>query len=156
MTHNFTLRLEYATSALICSSARAVRKHDAADTKAMRPPLTSPAATPTMSCSAMPTLINRSGKAFLNASSLLEPTESLTTPTMRWFSCASSARVSTYALRQSYRGRSAIDWEAEAREAAAGSRGVVPPCCKRVSVMPNLLGDRLRQAHRAPGLAVLR
>ena len=32
MPHSLTLRLEYATSALICSSARAVRKQDAAET----------------------------------------------------------------------------------------------------------------------------
>jgi hypothetical protein len=95
MPQSFTLRFEYATSALICSSARPVRKQAAADTKAILPPLANPAATPTMSCSAMPTLISRSGKALLNASSLLEPTESFTTPTMRWFSCANSARVST-------------------------------------------------------------
>ena len=80
---------------MICSSARAVRKQDAAETNGMRPPLARPAATPTMSCSAMPTLISRSGKAFLNASSLLEPTESLTTPTMRWSASARSASVST-------------------------------------------------------------
>ncbi len=83
MPHSLTLRKEYATSALICSSARAVRKQDAADTNGIRPPLARPAATPTMSCSAIPTLINRSGNAFLNASSLLDPTESLTTPTIR-------------------------------------------------------------------------
>ena len=69
-------------SALICSSARPVRKQDAAETNGIRPPLASPEATPTMSCSAMPTLISRSGNAFLNASSLEEPTESLTTPTI--------------------------------------------------------------------------
>ena len=99
--HSLTLWSEYATSALICSSARPVRKQEAAETNGIRPPLARPAATPTMSCSAMPTLISRSGKAFLNASSLLEPIESLTTPTMRWSSWASAESVATYASRQS-------------------------------------------------------
>ena len=104
MPQSFTLVFEYATSALICSSARAVRKQDAADTNGIRPPLASPDATPTMSCSAMPTLISRSGNAFRKLFSLLDPTESLTTPTIRWSASASSASVSTYASRQSYRG----------------------------------------------------
>src|SRR3954447_18196488 len=98
--------------------ARAVRKHDGAETNGMRPPFARPAATPTMSCSAIPTLISRSGNAFLNASSLLEPTESLTTPTMRWSASASSERVLTYASRQSKRG-----WSL--REVAFGKVSVI-------------------------------
>ena len=65
--------------------------------------------TPTMSCSAIPTLISRSGNALRKLFSLLEPTESLTTPTIRWSASASWASVSTYASRQSYRGWSAIE-----------------------------------------------
>ena len=68
---------------MICSSARPVRNGAAPETNGIRPPLASPAPTPTMFCSAIPTLISRSGNAFWKAPSLLEPTLSLTTATIR-------------------------------------------------------------------------
>ena len=49
-------------SALICSSARPVRKQEAAETNGTLPPLARPAPTATIVCSAMPTLTMRSGK----------------------------------------------------------------------------------------------
>ena len=78
---------------MICSIARAVRKQEAAETNGILPPLARPAATPTMSCSAIPTLISRSGKRSWNVPSLLDPTESLTTATTRGSAAASSTSV---------------------------------------------------------------
>ena len=61
--HSTTGDWLYATSALICSSARPVRNGDAPQTNGTYPLSASPAPTPTMSCSAMPTLISRSGNS---------------------------------------------------------------------------------------------
>jgi hypothetical protein len=46
-----------------------------------------------MFCSAMPMLISRSGNAFWKAPSLLEPTESWSTATMRASAAASAISV---------------------------------------------------------------
>ena len=62
---------------MICSSARPVRKHDAPQVNGILPALARPALTPTRFCSAMPTLISRSGKRRLNSLRFDEPTESL-------------------------------------------------------------------------------
>ena len=70
-------------------------------TNGIRPPLARPAPTPTRSCSAMPTLISRSGNSSRNSTRLLEPTESLQTATMRSSSRASAISSSAKALRQS-------------------------------------------------------
>src|SRR5690349_8956878 len=88
-------------SALICSRARPVRKGEAPQTNGISPPLARPAETPTMFCSAMPTLIRRLGNSALKAPRLLEPTLSLHTATMRRSARASSISVSAKAWRQS-------------------------------------------------------
>lgn len=99
---SFTFAFEYATSVLICSSARPVRKQAAEQTNGIFPAFASPAPTPTRFCSAMPTLISRSGKRSRNTPVLLDPTESLFTTTMRVSASPSATRVSEKASRQSY------------------------------------------------------
>ena len=101
MPHNFTFAALYATSALICSRARPVKKGDAAQTKGMRPALANPALTPTIFCSAIPTLTSRSGKSSLNSPRKLDPTESLHTATMRSSLPANSTSVAAKGFRQS-------------------------------------------------------
>src|SRR6476659_6287128 len=99
---SLTFAFEYATSALICSSARPVRKHDAEPTKGIFPAFASPAPTPTRFCSAMPTLTRRFGKRLRNGPVLLDPTESLLTTTIRSSSSPSSSSMSEKACLQSW------------------------------------------------------
>ena len=82
MPHSFTLCRLYARSAFTCSRARPVRKHDAPQVNGILPALARPALTPTRFCSAMPTLISRSGNLRLNSLRFEEPTESFTTATI--------------------------------------------------------------------------
>ena len=60
-----------------------MRKQEAALTNGILPPLARPEPTPTMFCSAMPTLIVRSGHRLRKPPSLDEPMLSLTTMTIR-------------------------------------------------------------------------
>src|SRR5215472_12521511 len=96
-----TLALEYAMSTLICSMARAVRKHDAPHRYGTMPPFASPFPTPTMFCSAMPTLTNREGYFDLKSFILAEESESLITTHTRESCSAISSRAFAYASRQS-------------------------------------------------------
>src|SRR6476620_2510564 len=124
---SFTFAFEYATSALICSSARPVRKHEAEQTKGIFPAFASPAPTPTRFCSAMPTFTSRCGNRLRNAPVLLEPTESLLTTTMRSSSSPSSSSMSENAWRQSWKVASVIAQLLErARELLARRHLVVP------------------------------
>lgn len=99
--HRMTGCWLYATSAFTCSSERPVRNGAAAHTKGMSPEEARPAPTPTMFCSAIPTLMSRSGNSSRNAVRLLDPTESLQTATMRESSRASCTSSSAKAVRLS-------------------------------------------------------
>src|SRR5215472_3512799 len=101
MPQSFTLWRLYPRSALICSRARPVRKHDAPHTNGTRPPFASPALMPTMFCSAIPTLTRRSGKRLRNAFRLEDPIESFATATIRESFSARAQRASEKAARQS-------------------------------------------------------
>jgi len=94
MAQSFTFALVYARSTLICSMARAERKHDAPQTKGIMPPLANPAPTPTMFCSAIPTFTKRSGNFSLKFLSFADDSESLATAHTR----SSAAAISSNAL----------------------------------------------------------
>src|SRR5258707_14559515 len=76
--------------------------HAAAQTNGIFPLLERPAASPTMVCSAIPTLISRSGNRLPTLLILLEPTESLTTAQIRDSCTAMSSNAAAKASRQSY------------------------------------------------------
>src|SRR5215469_16415821 len=96
-----TLALEYAMSTLICSMARAVRKHDAPHRYGTMPPFASPLPIPTMFCSAMPTLTNREGYFPMKSFIFAEESESLITTHTRVSCSAISSKALAYAFRQS-------------------------------------------------------
>lgn len=134
-------------SALTCSIARAVRKQPAAETNGRRPPLASPAATPTMSCSAIPTFTVRAGNSFWNAPSLEEPTESFTTATMRSSARARSARVAAQVSRQSWVTTASLAFPATAgaSEATATHRGCRPGATSASPDAPGTTDGRKRR-----------
>src|SRR4051794_19438772 len=81
--------------------ARAVKKHDAPHKYGIIPPFASPLPTPTMFCSAIPTLTKRVGYFVLKSLNLAEESESLITAHTRRSFSAISSKALAYASRQS-------------------------------------------------------
>ena len=99
MPTSLTFLFEYATSTLICSILRMLRKQAGEATKGRLPIWAKPAAILTMFCSAIPTSTNCVGNSLAKGANEAEPRESLVNTVIAGFFFPSSINTSHIAWR---------------------------------------------------------